>query len=176
MMDFIEDLQWKRAVSIAVVLGTMLAGFLSTQVLSKEDSASAYSGKLPVEQVTVELQGGGVHGFALEVVSKPVDVQMGLMFREKMGNDQGMLFEMGEPQQTSFWMKNTLIPLDMLFVSEDGTIINIHQNAEPHSLTPIPSNGEVTGVIELNGGRAKALNIRIGDRILHPYFKQTAKK
>ncbi|MCC7038375.1 MAG: DUF192 domain-containing protein [Alphaproteobacteria bacterium] len=176
MMDFLEDLQWKKAISIAVVLGTMLAGFISTQVMSKEDASMAYSGKLPVEQVTVELQGGGVHGFSLEVVSKPVDIQMGLMFREKMGKDQGMLFEMGAPQLTAFWMKNTLIPLDMLFVAEDGTIINIHQNAEPHSLTPIPSNGEVTGVIELNGGRAKALNIKVGDRVLHPYFKQTVKK
>jgi uncharacterized membrane protein (UPF0127 family) len=176
MMDFLEDLQWKRAISIAVVLGTMLAGFISTQVMSKEDAAMAYSGKLPVEQVTVELQGGGVHGFSLEVVSKPVDIQMGLMFREKMGKDQGMLFQMGAPQLTSFWMKNTLIPLDMLFIAEDGTIINIHHNAEPHSLTPIPSNGEVTGVIELNGGRAKALNIKVGDRVLHPYFKQTVKK
>ena len=176
MMDFIEDLRWKRAVSIAVVCGTMLAGFLSTQSMSKEEVAAAYDGKLPVEQVTISSKGGGVHGLALEVVSKPVDVQMGLMFRKKMGKDQGMLFEMGAPQETAFWMKNTLIPLDMLFVAEDGTIIDIHKNAEPHSTTPIPSGGLVTGVIELNGSRTTELNISIGDRVLHPYFKQSVKK
>lgn len=176
MMDFFEGLQWKRVVSVAVVCGTMLAGFLSTQSMSKEEVAEAYDGKLPVEQVTISSKSGGVHGFSLEVVSKPVDIQMGLMFRKKMGKDQGMLFEMGAPQATSFWMKNTYIPLDMLFVAEDGTIINIHKNAVPHSTTPIPSGGLVTGVIELNGNRTTELNINTGDRVLHPYFKQSVKK
>lgn len=176
MMDFLEGLEWKKAVSVAVVCGTMLAGFLSTQSMSKEEVASAYDGKLPVEQVTISSQGGGVHGFELEVVSKPVDVQMGLMFRKSMGKDQGMFFQMGAPQATSFWMKNTFIPLDIIFIAEDGTIINIHKNAEPHSTTSIPSGGPVTGVIELNGGRTTALNINVGDRVIHPYFRQTVKK
>jgi uncharacterized membrane protein (UPF0127 family) len=81
-----------------------------------------------------------------------------------------MLFEMGQEAITSFWMKNTLIPLDMLFIAKNGEIKTIHENAEPKSLTGISSEVPVYAVLEINGGRAKALGIKRGDQVIHPYF------
>ena len=100
-----------------------------------------------------------------------MDLEIGLMYRKTMPEDNGMLFLLSaEPKETAFWMKNTLIPLDMLFIARDCTIVNIHAGAEPLSLTPIPSGQPVTAVIELNGGRAQALGIKAGDKVIAPYF------
>ncbi|HYD17257.1 MAG TPA: DUF192 domain-containing protein [Patescibacteria group bacterium] len=176
-MEALKNLPWRRYGSVAIVIATMIGGFMSSYAMPDEEATVAYSGDLPVEQVTIERQKGGLKALSLEVVSKPVDLAMGLMYRKSMGTDQGMLFQMGKPARpTSFWMKNTLIPLDIIFVAEDGRITHIHPNAKPHDLSPIPSNGPVTGVIELNGGRAAALEIQVGDFVVHPYFSQTPKK
>lgn len=92
------------------------------------------------------------------------------MYRRSMAPDAGMLFDFGRPQPTTFWMKNTLIPLDMLFVGADGRIVNIHERAVPMSEEMIPSQGIVRAVIELNGGTAARLGIRPGDRVIYPIF------
>jgi len=135
------------------------------------DEEDEYKSGLPVEKVVVMKQDGGKQVFKLEIAAKPIDIQIGLMHRKSMPPNHGMMFQMGKtPRHVSFWMKNTLIPLDMLFVAADGSIINIHHNATPLSLTGIPSQGPITAVIELNGGRAEETGIRIGDRVLHPYF------
>lgn len=130
-----------------------------------------YKSGLPIEKAVVMKQDGSRHVFKLEIAAKPIDIEIGLMHRKYMPKDHGMMFQMGrEPRVISFWMKNTLIPLDMLFVGADGTIANIHHNATPLSLTGIPSQLPITAVIELNGGRANETGIKIGDRVLHPYF------
>lgn len=130
-----------------------------------------YKSGLPIEKAVVMKQNGGQHRFTLEIAAKPIDIEIGLMHRKYMPKDHGMMFQLGKvPRHISFWMKNTLIPLDMLFVGADGSIVNIHHNATPLSLTGIPSQMPVTAVIELNGGRAEEAGIKIGDRVLHPYF------
>lgn len=88
----------------------------------------------------------------------------GLMFRTQMGPDEGMLFPRNPPGVASFWMRNTLIPLDIIYVGTDGRILNIAR-AIPHDETPIPSAGIAAGVLELNGGRAAQLGIRPGDLV-----------
>jgi uncharacterized membrane protein (UPF0127 family) len=82
-----------------------------------------------------------------------------------MGPDEGMLFPTERPQARSFWMKNTVIPLDLLFIGPDGLISNIAANAVPYSLEPIPSSGAAIAVLELNGGRAAELGIEPGARV-----------
>jgi uncharacterized membrane protein (UPF0127 family) len=82
-----------------------------------------------------------------------------------------MLFDFKRPQQTAFWMRNTLIPLDILFIAADGRIVSIARNAVPHSEVPIPSGGVVLGVLEIAGGRAAQLGIYPGDRVKHRIFK-----
>src|SRR3546814_16230541 len=89
------------------------------------------------------------------------------MFRQSMAPDAGMLFDFGQEQMASFWMRNTLIPLDMLFIKADGTILNIHQRAIPHDETGITSEGPVRAVLELNGGPASRLGTRPGARVRH---------
>lgn len=128
---------------------------------------------LPVETIAIRTKDGRDIPFDMEIVEKPIDIQVGLMFRKQMARNAGMMFKMGKPARpTSFWMKNTLISLDMLFVDEEGKIINIHRNARPQALTQIPSKGAVIGVIELNGGMADANRISVGDHVQHPYFKK----
>ena len=112
----------------------------------------------------------GDHKFTVELATTPAQQEQGLMYRRSMAPDAGMLFDFGRPQPTTFWMKNTLIPLDMLFVGADGRIVNIHERAVPMSEAMIPSQGVVRAVIELNGGTAARLGIRPGDRVIYPIF------
>ena len=92
------------------------------------------------------------------------------MYVESLPMLEGMLFIYPEPQAVTFWMKNTLIPLDMLFVGPDGTILSLHENAIPHDETTISGGEGVIAVLEINGGMARRLGITVGDRLEHPVF------
>lgn len=111
---------------------------------------------------------GARHEFMVEVVQTGPARTQGLMFRNSMPREAGMLFLFPESAERYFWMKNTLIPLDIVFIQGNGTIHHIHEGAKPLDLTPIPSNGPVPVVLELNAGTARALGIKPGDRVLHP--------
>lgn len=110
------------------------------------------------------------HEFTVEVADDPEETGLGLMFRETLDEDKGMLFDFGAPRVPSMFMKNTLIPLDMLFVDMEGEIIMIARNTVPGSLRTISPPVPVKGVLEINGGQAAALGISPGDRIEHPVF------
>lgn len=111
----------------------------------------------------------GPHHFTVEIARTPTEQQRGLMFRQSLAPDRGMLFPFAEREQASFWMKNTLIPLDLIFIRSDGTIANIAANAKPYDETPLSSEGPVGAVLELAGGRAARLGIRAGDRVSWPH-------
>jgi len=108
--------------------------------------------------------------FDIELALTPPQHEHGLMFREKLGPYEGMLFDFGHDQQVTFWMKNTLIPLDMVFIAGDGTIKHVHANAVPMSTDTIPSEFPVRGVLEINGGSARLLGIKPGDKVKHAIF------
>lgn len=108
--------------------------------------------------------------FQVEIAATPAQRSRGLMFREHLADDRGMLFDFQAPQPVTMWMRNTLIPLDMLFVEEDGRIHRIVAETQPLSDRTIPSGGPVRAVLELAGGRAAELGIEPGDRIVHPIF------
>nr|WP_246204446.1 DUF192 domain-containing protein [Devosia marina] len=110
----------------------------------------------------------GNHAFTVEVVDTPETRAQGLMYRQELADDAGMLFDFREERPVSFWMRNTFIPLDMLFIEADGTILNIHANARPHDTTSIPSDGPVQFVLEIPGGRSEELGIAAGDVVEHP--------
>ena len=116
--------------------------------------------------VTVHTDAGDF-AFAVEVVDTPEGRQKGLMFQDHLADDAGMLFDFREERPVAFWMSNTLIPLDMLFIRADGTIANIHVNARPLDLTSIPSEGPVRFVLEIPGGRSVAIGAQAGDTISH---------
>ncbi len=107
----------------------------------------------------------GVHEFKVEVAASMVAQAKGLMFRTKLGPDEGMIFPMDPPRGASFWMRNTVISLDLIFVAPDGRISNIAANAVPYDETPLLSVGKVKGVLEIPGGRAAELGIAPGDKV-----------
>ncbi len=110
----------------------------------------------------------GRANFTVEVADDNEERAQGLMFVEEMGMMNGMLFVYDAPQRASFWMRNTLIPLDMLFIENDGTIARVHANAVPLDETPIFGGDGIRFVLEINGGMAARLGIEAGDVIQHP--------
>jgi uncharacterized protein len=113
----------------------------------------------------------GVHAFQVEMAITPEEKEHGLMFRRELPEGQGMLFDFQFDQNVAFWMKNTYIPLDMLFIRADGRILRIAENTEPLSERNIPSGGPVRAVLEVIGGTAKKLGIAAGDRVGGSIFK-----
>jgi len=108
--------------------------------------------------------------FQVEVAATPQTRRQGLMFREHLGLTEGMLFDYHESKNVAMWMKNTLIPLDMLFITGEGVVVRIETGTEPLSLRPIPSGVPVRAVLELSGGAVEAFAIRPGDRVIHEMF------
>jgi uncharacterized membrane protein (UPF0127 family) len=119
-----------------------------------------------LEQVPLTIRSAsGAHRFTVEVARTPEEQANGLMHRQSLAPDRGMLFPYEPPRDVSFWMKNTLIPLDMIFIRPDGTIARIAANTVPLSLEPVPSLEPVSAVLEIAGGRSAELGIREGDRV-----------
>ena len=112
----------------------------------------------------------GVHVFAVEVVDNDADRAKGLMYRKELPEGRGMLFDFHREQEVSFWMQNTYIPLDMVFIRGDGRILRIAENTEPLSTRLIPSGGPVRAVLEVVAGTAQKLGIAPGDRVASPIF------
>jgi hypothetical protein len=109
----------------------------------------------------------GDYRFNVEVVDTPETRVQGLMFRTELADDAGMLFDFKEEREVSFWMQNTLIPLDMIFVGADGIVDTIHVNARPQDPTSIPSQVPVQFVLEIPGGRSVEIGLKPGDRMDH---------
>jgi uncharacterized membrane protein (UPF0127 family) len=112
----------------------------------------------------------GVQPFSVEVMRTDEEREKGLMFRKELPEGQGMLFDFHPEQNVAMWMKNTLIPLDMIFIQSNGRILRIAENTQVQSEKIIPSGGPVRGVLEVIAGTAKKLGIRPGDRVAHPLF------
>jgi len=120
----------------------------------------------PLEIVTKN----GVQVFSVEMATTEQEKETGLMYRKELPDGKGMLFDFSPEQQISMWMKNTYIPLDMIFIRADGRILRIAENTEPQSTRIIPSGGLAKGVLEVIAGTAKKYGIQPGDRVAHPLF------
>lgn len=146
-----------------ILLIALLILPLSACLEKKERANSIY-------QLLIQSANNKAHVFDIEIAINKPDQVKGLMFRTEMAEDAGMLFYFGEETERAFWMKNTLIPLDIIFIKANGTIHHIHERAIPEDLTRIPSYGPVAAVLEINGGMAEKLNIQKGDIIKHSVF------
>lgn len=123
----------------------------------------------------VDLRGDwGQARFSVEVADDPSERAQGLMFRESMPRSAGMLFLYDQPQRPVFWMRNTLIPLDMVFVDSSGTVLRIHENAVPLDETGIDGGPGVLAVLEINGGLARQLGLDVGSELRHPALDQAS--
>lgn len=107
----------------------------------------------------------GTHRFTVEWAVTPEERSRGLMFREKMDADHGMIFDFLTEQPVSFWMRNTILPLDMVFIHADGTVYRVAEDTVPYSETPVPSGAPVRYVLELNAGTSRTISLDPGDRV-----------
>lgn len=152
---------------------TRRAAFLSLAVLAAAASGCAAAPPADLHFGHAELvvaTAAGRYPFHVEVARTPAQMERGLMFRKHLAPDAGMLFEYATPTVAEFWMHDTLIPLDMLFVDGRGRIVNIAPRARPMSDAIISAAAPVRGVVELPGGTAARLGIRPGDRVLGAFF------
>jgi len=113
----------------------------------------------------------GVHNFQVEIAADEAKREKGLMYRRYMPADRGMLFEFDRDEPVAFWMRNTYISLDMIFIAPDGVVTRIAANAEPLSDAVVPSGGPCIAVLELNGGAAAEIGLKVGDKVSHSFFK-----
>lgn len=143
-----------------VALGAALAFVLSVSVAQ----ADADQSTVVIESAT------GDHVFTVEIADDAQERARGLMHRRALGRDAGMLFVFDPPRETAFWMKDTPLPLDILFANEAGVIIAIARGTTPFSTREIASGGVVRGVLEINGGLSDELGVTEGDRLRHPVF------
>lgn len=164
---------WNRAASLALLIAAVGCSPLAAGSTSAQGTASsAPAAELavhPVSGLTVVpltvTTASGPHAFKVEVASTPAEQERGLMFRTAMGADEGMIFPMDPPRPAAFWMKNTVIPLDIIFIGANHKVLNIAANAVPYDLSPLPSDGDAAGVLELNGGRAAQIGLKPGDTV-----------
>jgi uncharacterized membrane protein (UPF0127 family) len=144
------------------VARSAVAALFWFSVLVTSVAAEASFAKDKLRLITVD---GRTHDLTVELAIDPEQREQGLMYRRQMAADHGMLFDFGETRRVIMWMKNTYLPLDMLFIAEDGTVRTIHENAVPLSEAIIDSKEPVAFVLELNAGTVKRLGIRPGDRV-----------
>ena len=154
---------------LLVVLAAVCAGWTLEPACAKPRQAHAHA-HARTEPLDIVTSTGKLARFQVEFVDTDPTRERGLMFRKSLAPDSGMLFDFKTSQEVSFWMKNTLIPLDMLFIDQSGKIVNIHRQATPLSETAIPSDGPIRGVLEIAGGRAQDLDILPGDHVRHRIF------
>jgi uncharacterized membrane protein (UPF0127 family) len=158
-----------RAAKAAALLCLAVAASAPAAVPRASPQAQAATARS--EPLTIVTKSGPKR-FDVEVMRDDASRARGLMFRRTMAPDHGMLFDFEQDQPVTMWMKNTYLPLDMVFIRTDGTVSRIAADTEPLSTAIISSGGPVQAVLELNAGTAAKLGIAPGDRIEHPMFRK----
>lgn len=167
--NWARTLKPKAGESVMRRIGSMLTGMaISLALAGRAVAVECADGR-------VDLRGDwGSARFTVEVADDPEEMARGLMFRESMPASAGMLFVYERPQPVSFWMRNTLIPLDMLFAGADGVVRRVHSDAKPLDETLIPGGNDIQYVLEINGSLAERLGIEPGTEMRHPRIGQAA--
>ncbi len=155
-------------------LTTGLLMLIAAAAWADEPAPALSPAGLELDEVIVRTEGGAELRFTVELALTRDQQRQGLMFREEMAMDEGMLFLFGTAQPRSFWMRNTLISLDMLFIAPDGRILNIAEQTVPETDDSHPSAGAASAVLEINGGLSALLGISAGDWVLHEAFETDA--
>jgi len=135
--------------------------------------STAFAGVCKEGQIELRGEWGSAR-FTVEVADTASERSQGLMNRQSMAKSAGMLFVYPSPRTVGFWMKNTLIPLDMIFMDATGTVQRVHENAVPLDLTMIPGGQDIQYVLEINAGMAKRFGISVGSEAKHPSIEQAA--
>lgn len=160
---------------VALARRVVTAAMLALSMASLLPASSAVARELKHEQAVLVTE-TGKYVFDVEIADRDDTRARGLMFRTSLGPREGMLFVYDAEQHISMWMRNTYIPLDMIFIARDGTVRRIEENTETFSERVIESGGRVLAVLEVNAGTAAALKLKPGDKVMHPRFKAAAAK
>ncbi|HYE44980.1 MAG TPA: DUF192 domain-containing protein [Caulobacter sp.] len=159
--------RYGRALLLAAALGVAAPALLACKASPAAEVEKPIS---PLETLTIRTANGEVK-FQVEIADDEAERTRGLMDRKALAPDRGMLFDFVDEAPRAFWMKNTYIPLDILYIAEDGTVVSIAAMTTPLSEQSIPSNGPASGVLEIPGGRAGELGIQPGDKVNHRIFQ-----
>jgi len=170
-----NDRNSRRAAPVAalLILGSLAAGAVGYSqygTRAQDQSAPDQSGSETREERLELVTATGVHALSVEVARTTDQQALGLMFRTSLPDTKGMLFPHEEPRESTMWMRNTYIPLDMVFINPDGTVHRIEKRTEPFSERIIPSNGPVAAVLEIAGGGADRIGLKAGDKVRHAMF------
>jgi len=158
----------RHLAALTVTLGLAFGPGVATALA--QDDPTGPQPTLPREPLSITDDAGHAHAFQVEMATTPQEQETGLMFRKAVPADGGMLFVFPAVQPEPFWMKNTLVSLDMVFINPDGTIRAIAENTVPYSLAPVDSGGPVLAVLELQGGITAKDGISVGDRVIAAQF------
>jgi len=157
-----------RALTLAVLCSSPVALTLSALPAAAQSPAQRPAALETLKIVTAS----GEHAFAIEVMRTDAERQRGLMFRRFLAPDRGMLFDFKVEQPVMMWMKNTYLPLDMVFISRSGQVVNVAENTEPLSERIIASGAPTYAVLELNAGIARSIGLKPGDKVVHAMFEK----
>ncbi|MGG6893588.1 DUF192 domain-containing protein [Rhizobium sp. BR 315] len=160
----------KSAILALFLVGAAVSSSFAAQTAAQQSMA------FDSEPLSIASPKGQAHKFTVELALTPPQLEFGLMYRDKMPADHGMLFDFGTSRPVMMWMKNTELPLDMLFLDQKGVVTHIQENAVPFSETIINSGGPVAYVIELNGGVVKKLGLAAGDKVTSATISAKLKK
>ena len=152
-----------------ILTGTLAAALLASIAGCGTPAPRDATGQ-PLEPLSV-VTATGTHKFMVEIADEEPERQRGLMFREPLADDRGMLFEFPDVTERGFWMRNTPSSLDIIYIDPQGRIVSITSHAVPFSEQVIPSNGAASGVLELRAGRAGEIGAKAGDQVQHTFFQ-----
>lgn len=160
---------------VRVLRGWMILAPVLVALAAVVPASGCARAELPLEtfeqdSLSIRTADGKAHRFQVELARSPAQQAQGLMYRRTLAEDAGMLFLYETARPAVMWMKNTLIPLDMLFIARDGRIVSIVERTVPRSLETIVSDQSVSAVLEVRGGTVARLGIGLGDRVVHPAF------
>ena len=172
-LSFARPAFFAAAFVLATAMGAATAAGAAQPLASSACTAGAGQAELkPLQPLTLVTDKGRI-GFKVEDADTEARRETGLMCRKLLAANRGMLFDFRKPtDDVAFWMRNTLIPLDIVFIRPDGRVLSIARNARPLDETPLPAGGRVRGVLELAGGRAAQIGLMPGDRVVHRIFPQ----
>ncbi|WP_146620030.1 DUF192 domain-containing protein [Acuticoccus sediminis] len=154
----------RAALLLALALGAVSAAPVVAETVTASPSVAADT--LPANVLVAETA-SGPHRFTIEIADDPVERSRGLMYREAMDQDAGMLFIFADESERAFWMKNTILPLDIIYADANGTVVSIAKDTTPFSTASIPSDGPTQYVLEVNAGVADEIGLEPGDKLIH---------
>ncbi len=160
----------RRRCLIAVLAGLAVPPVPFASFMAQAAEPTGPQPELPRERLVIVTRDGRPHAFSVEMALTPEQQTVGEMFRPSVPEDGGMLFDWGTPRESQMWMRNTIAPLDMIFINADGSIRSIAENTVPYSLAVVSSRGPVRATLEVAAGTAARLNLRAGDTVRQRIF------